>query len=455
MIPAVQISDSDYFGRPRSAFRRGGSSRPLEVWVDFESLEPSEHLDHLLGFAHHDLIDLYASRPVEGANLADLLIHDGQAGARVDTNDGYSLHAGGRVDTYKALTSRWLPNGTVADREALLSSALLGTVADNSPADAYVTGAELLWTNMRRSNAMSVLNALSIIGLYLRSTDDFMVSMNPAHLQYNRGLFYWLLARELVPSWGPTWRKLVPDTVEDSSRYLNGLAHALIVRVDQALRARDRVHLELKLPQDNDSADEVLFALDGLLVSLDACFDIIARVLNSHYDLGKDTAARWRSAEWVRKLIAAVPRLHDTVCAKSPFADSVALIGALRSSLHGVPSQTIAYSSGSIRDIENLLVAPPEQQERIAEIVQRRGGGCNWGMRPDLDDLIFVEINSFVEALTRLSLEVIEHALSAVCGADAEVDRAGDWGDTPEVRNKLRSLSGTVGWNGPSRGSNW
>lgn len=443
VLPAIRIADADYF-KPRSAFRRGASARPLEVWVDVASLSASPDLDHLLGLATSDQLDLFCAKPVDGGHLTTLMLHAGQAGARAENTNGFSLLGGGPVDRYRKLISRWAADEPGREQDALLDSALLASVAERHRADVFVTGAEPVLAHIPGANPMSVLEGLAVIGLHLRSADDFQVAKGH---HYNRGLFYWLLARELVPSWGPSWRGLVEGN-RDSGDFLNGLPHALIVRVDQVLRARDRLHVELKLPQDNDSSDEAVFALDALLVSLDACFDVIARVLNRCHAVGrKDSAARWRDNDWVEKLLKSASRLTGVVGSGTAFADAVDLIGAWRLSLHGVPFQTMAYGDSLGRVTENLLVVPPEQQEKIVEIMARRGGSSYWGVRPGIDSLVLVDIRSFVEVLTQFALEALETAVAAAVGPRAELDRRGDWGDTRAVRHQLRALSGTVGWN--------
>lgn len=250
-----------------------------------------------------------------------------------------------------------------------------------------------------------------------------------------------------MPSWGPTWRSLIPHPTSGWPGFLNGLGHALIIRIDQVLRARDRVHVELKLPPENDSADEFLFALDVLLVCLDSCFDILGRVLNGAHSLGADSAARWRDERWVRKLVGAAPGLTAATSKGSALSDATLLIGALRRSLHGVPLQTVAQSgSFSMRDIDNLLVVPPDQQSTVSDVLTRRGGEPAWGSRAGLDGLLFIGPITFVEALTRFALEGIEEVVSAAIGVDAVFDPREEWGATEEVRHQLRALSGTSDW---------
>ncbi len=200
VLPAIRIPHSEYFGRPRSAFRTGAPARPLEVWVDVESLAPSVDLSHLLDLAEDDQLDVYSTKPVLGGHLTTLILHEGQAGARVDRKDGsFSLHGGSPVDTYSRLTTRWEAGLPEEEKHALLSSALLATVAETSHADASVTGARPVLTKMRRVNAMGVLEALALIGLHFRSADNFRIAKS---LRYNRGLYYWLLARAR-PGLGP------------------------------------------------------------------------------------------------------------------------------------------------------------------------------------------------------------------------------------------------------------
>lgn len=444
-MPTLRLADSAYPGRSRSAFGRAGAARPLDIWIDTRRLRPSPGLDHLLGFVGHDGLRFVTTTPVPGADLAELEMATTRVGARIARADGHRLIGGGPIATWEALVDAHAPTADPAARELLLSSALLATVADRLIADVFVTDVAFVRDHVTEANGVTVEGVLALIGLYLRMQDDFTVHDHPS-FAYNRGLFYWLLARELVPSWGPAWRALVPTIADGTPTFLNGLGHALIVRVDAALRARDRAHLELQLPQDNDAADEFLFALDALIVTLDSCFDILARVVNQHFGLGSDASARWRDDKrrWPKKLAAACPPLATVIEPNGAVDDMTALLGHLRKSIHGVPLQTIANQSGGRRTIENLLVIPPGQESRLAEVFTRRGGADTWGVRPGIDQLQFVDPRLFVEAITRHTLEAIDATVAGAVGPDAERDRLGDWDDTPEVRHQLRALSGTV-----------
>lgn len=445
MIPSLRLPDSDYHGRSRSAFGRAGAARPLDIWVDTAGAGSSRELDHLLGYASHRRLHLVTTTRVANVDLAELMIDNGYAGARIDYVGGTEWIGGGPVATWSTiLDSKTTLNGD--SREEVLRSVLLATVGGYLTADIFVTAHEVVRELDPGGNALTPVEALAVIGLYLRAEDDFTVSGAPLQ-SYNRGLFYRLLARELVPHWGPTWRQLAAR--EDDPSFLNGLGHALILRLGAVLRARDRAHLELQLPPTNDTADEFLLALDALLLALDACFDVIARTLNHRYRLGRDQAARWRDAErWRTRLLAAEPRLTAVAGPGSLLDDSVNAIGALRLSFHGVPLQTIASSrGGSLREVENLLVVPPDARDILAAIVERRGGRSAWGLKPGIDGLIFVEPGPFVEALSRHAVEAVESLVKLAVGPGAELDPSGDWSATPEVLHQLRALSGTLDWN--------
>jgi hypothetical protein len=189
MIPVVRLADAEYHGRARSAFGRAGPPRQLDVWLDVATLTPSADLRHLLGFATHDKLRFIATRPVNGAETAELVVGNGYAGARLDDPTGATWLGGAPVATYERLLAHWIPDLSDPERDRVLASTLLATVADIRRADVLVTGNPVR-DRMNESNGMGVREALAVIGLFLRSNDDFTVSLDPS-LSYSRGPFYW------------------------------------------------------------------------------------------------------------------------------------------------------------------------------------------------------------------------------------------------------------------------
>jgi hypothetical protein len=116
---------------------------------------------------------------------------------------------------------------------------------------------------------MPVEAALALLGLYLRARDDFTLRRLPGFREtLGRGLFYWVLARELLPNaWRSTSAGVQHKQATGDDRVLQ-LFMSAITRLDRALRSRDRLHHQMKLEQNNDTADEALFFLDTFLVFL-------------------------------------------------------------------------------------------------------------------------------------------------------------------------------------------
>lgn len=117
----------------------------------------------------------------------------------------------------------------------------------------------------------------------------------------NRGLFYWVGTRELLPS---AWRWFSAcvqhsQAVGDDSLLL--LGQSVLQRVQRALQVRDDVNVALNRPQNNDTADEALSSLDVFLLLLMGAVDATARVVHAVLGIaGGPHAAGWQRREWLR-----------------------------------------------------------------------------------------------------------------------------------------------------------
>jgi len=105
------------------------------------------------------------------------------------------------------------------------------------------------------------------------------------------------------------------------------------------------------------SAEEAAHAFDVLVLCLDAGFDACARVLNSHLDIGKDEAARWRGKGFRQKVASKLPALEPLLAAGGQVKDALRLLGALRRTLHGAPAQPVGYDNrADERDSTRIVV---------------------------------------------------------------------------------------------------
>ena len=110
-------------------------------------------------------------------------------------------------------------------------------------------------------------DALTLLGLYLRSQGEFVFSHNPkGKMAFNRGMYFVVGTMELLPSawrWTAAAMQHGRGGGDDALMFLVG---SLLQRVGRALQARDEVHCALSRPQNNDTAEEALAALDGVLL---------------------------------------------------------------------------------------------------------------------------------------------------------------------------------------------
>jgi hypothetical protein len=112
----------------------------------------------------------------------------------------------------------------------------------------------------------------------------FITSRDPAgrgtHTM-NRGLYYWVGTRELLPSAWRWFSACVQHSRDIRNDNLLLLGQSVLQRVQRALQVRDEVHIALNKPQDNDTADDALSSLDVALLLLMGAVDATARVAHA------------------------------------------------------------------------------------------------------------------------------------------------------------------------------
>ena len=179
-----------------------------------------------------------------------------------------------------------------ADKRAML-------VAKSIRADLFITDRHLIVDSgmdfWRGVSVMSPHAALPIIGLYLRQQEKYIFHKGPAlgmptgsakEIQRDRTWFYWQASQTLIPAryrWASAC-EMYSNASDDTT--LSSLPKALTWRLNQVLRARDRLLTTLAVvPQNHAPADEAMTELDQILLWLMAALDITAQV--AHVSLEK------------------------------------------------------------------------------------------------------------------------------------------------------------------------
>lgn len=307
------------------------------------------------------------------------------------------------ADSYAALA----PDAAAAQRAADVLAALVAATLD---VDLFISTRPYLYEVRRFRPARGVLvirpeDALPVIGLYLRRQGQFIGwrSTNGAGTAtLNRGLFYWMATRALLPQ---GWRWMTACVRQSAATGDDTLAYhgqSLLLRVDQALRARDEAFAALNQPQDNDTADDALAALDRLLISLMGAVDVSARVAHMVHDLSDVELyqASWRpGTKWLRALRGKNRPLAD-LAKSSTHGDALTILRLLRNTVHGAALEPLAVSEGALRGRTDTLVGlPAKDATELLACADRQGGGTAWGMRELIPGRLHADIDVLIERL--------------------------------------------------------
>lgn len=413
MIPHVYLPRG-HINQERSAFARGPKERQLRVIVDRATAPAGEGLDLLLRFAGHPLVEVLSTRAEGLPRLAVSPIDPATDQARtVITRPAGPTNYSAVRSASRALglaDELLQASPAIGDREEVIRVLLLAfAAAECYGADALVTGSPILLDRAIQrpgapaSNAMTVAEGLALLGLHLRLRGDFTMDRGPGYRgSIDRGLFYWDLARALLPS---TWRcgsgaqQYGQATGDDR---MLPLVLSAITRLGNSLRARDYLHGQLKLVQTHDTADDALFYLDTFLVFMVGAFDAIGRVAHLACGLNstKLRGAQWRDdTGWRPKQLQPVaPALAQLMNKGTPARDALDMLALLRNTIHGEALRSVGVQRpGRLR--ESLLLLPKDKETELLTVVARRGGNQTWGISKVGSRGVAMEMDRFIEEI--------------------------------------------------------
>jgi hypothetical protein len=282
--------------------------------------------------------------------------------------------------------------------------------AQEAGADLFITErsylASLTWELARQVVVASPESALPLVGLYLRRQGSFLSYRSAdgtASDFLSRGLFYWVGTRDLLPA-GWRWFSACVQAEEDQLIYLG---QSLFQRVQRALQDRDAVLWALNQPQDNDTADEALDGLDGVLLGLMGAVDVTARIAHRALRLkGSEYQAGWQSKRWMSGVAKASSGLASLVAPGTPGANTVEILRLLRNSIHGAALQPLAVSSLVRRDA-TLVGLPPNDAQRLVIAMDAVGGRHAFGLRITSPDRIHADPGKLTDAILARTVELL------------------------------------------------
>ncbi len=203
--------------------------------------------------------------------------------------------------------------GAVGEPADQVRGRLVSGIADDLRVDALVTVNQTLLGGRNpasRVNVMPIEEGLAVVGLYLRNRGEFPLG-EPELIRFGAHLQRWVAVRSQLPAgwrWGSALVSYSQHIDRDGPMLLFGSLHERMARV---LQQRDRLHVVVHGPQDNDTARVATEALDYFMVNLVGAFDAAARA--AHLATGQDPSRRrkagWQKNGWRGKIAATAPDL--------------------------------------------------------------------------------------------------------------------------------------------------
>lgn len=251
-------------------------------------------------------------------------------------------------------------------------------------ADIFITNRPYLHSNTRMAEYDGVTvctpdEAITIISLYLRAQNQFIIdSTGIIHMNFNRGLFYWVGTRELLPTAWRWFSACVQQSNVSGDDKLLTLGGSLLSRVSRALQERDDVHIALNMKPNNDTQDNALGSLDNVLVLLMGAVDASARVAHHVLQLqSRERYAAWQKTDWREEVASTCLELAEEVAPDTRSHHTLTILRLLRNSVHGAAIQGVSFLKDGRQEV--LLALPSDDEEALLFAMDALGGRDTWG----------------------------------------------------------------------------
>jgi hypothetical protein len=286
------------------------------------------------------------------------------------------------------------------------NDALAAQAADAMNVDLYVTERAYLHENTFRYSGgaacCNVQDAIAILSLYLRTQGEFELfrfSDGKGAYRMNEGLFYWVGTRELLPEAWRWFSACVHESAAAGNDALMLLSGSALSRVQRALRARDDALRELCLPQNNDTAEHALSALDIVWLNLMGAVDVTSRVAHLALQLSiRITNAGWQKPGWMSHVRAAAPSVAAVMADPSEHFHTLTILSNLRNSIHGEALQAVGIGLGRSRT-GTLIGIPQDDGPKLLESIEALGDRNSWGIKELVSGRYHVEPATLLDQL--------------------------------------------------------
>ncbi len=388
LVQAQGVASLSFDGRPRGEGSEDwltNPSRAREGWVEVAVAEPGAPYTH----------DVVYRR--DGSVTASAISGDVARGELAVSEPTYAHIA---------------PEVAALRRSA--DAVCLGA-ADAVGADLLVTERPFLlgghWFSSLQPMPCTAAEGVALVSQFLRLRGIYPAAATRAHgitLQFNRGLFFWVGTRALLPEGWRWFSHCVEAEGDEHPKDLVITAQSVFQRIQRTLVARDVLRWQMTLRQNNDVADDALCEIDRILVYLVGAFDAIGRVSHRVLGLaGNEYGAGWQKEAWLGRVSASAPDLAAVMAPGAEAAELFEVIRLMRNSVHGAGLQALGLARGMGRREGTGVSLPIGETERLLELVEARGWSDTWGLTEFHEGRFYVAPEAFIEHLLRASLPVL------------------------------------------------
>ena len=250
---------------------------------------------------------------------------------------------------------------------------------------------------------VGVDDALAIIGLYLRAQGRYVTwrgADGRGTSTMNRGLFYWVGTRELLPAAWRWFTACLQHSHGGGDERLVFVAQSVLQRTQRAIQARDDLHVALNKPPDNDTAEEALAAMDVVLLLLMGAVDGTARVAHTTLRLASEPHnSGWqRRRRWLREVADHSSELADLFITDTDQWNVLTILRLLRNAIHGEALQPLAVGAAHHRE-RTLVGLPSADTGELMTAIDALGGGAMWGVESLIPGSLHFEPGQLIEEL--------------------------------------------------------
>jgi hypothetical protein len=301
-----------------------------------------------------------------------------------------------------------------------LADSVAAVAAQKSNADMFITERPFLYaTSWFRGRGVAFCRpheAVRLVSLYLRTCGTFLVRRTSGGpYTFDKGLFYWVAARAVLPSGWRWYSACVSSDVATQNDELTHLGATVFQRIARSLQAWDGLLRLFHRKQDANIAEDLAVALDTSLIFLMGALDACARVAHRVIGLPADEAyaAAWQKGRWLKKIAERAPRLREIVATGSVGNDVLTILRLLRNTVHGAGlDATIVSRAGAGLD-EALVSLPRTDATEILCAIERQGGVDKWGLREVMPGIFHAEPATMMESLLPATVRLLDSLMEA------------------------------------------